>query len=159
MYFFIADEHFSHANIIKYCKRPFDSVEEMDATIIKNFNSKVTKSDCTIHCGDFTFKKPEKYIKQLNGNHIFLRGNHDRWMGKSYHEMWIKTIEGQTIVCAHYAMRVWPRSHYGSWNLFGHSHGKLPPIGLQYDVGVDNNNFFPVSFEELKSIFIQRKSK
>ena len=116
--------NFNHINIIKYCDRPFDSVHEMDSTIINNFNSKVTKLDHTIHAGDFTFKNPEPYIKQLNGSHTFIRGNHDRWMNKTYHEMWIKTIEGQTIVACHYAMRVWPRSHYSSWMLYGQSHGK-----------------------------------
>ena len=153
MYFFVADEHFGHANIIKYCKRPFDSVEEMDETLIKNFNSVVGKNDRVIHGGDFTFKNPEKYIKQLNGNHSFVRGNHDRWLKKNYKDMWIKTVEGQVIVVAHYSYRVWPQSHYGSWMLYGHSHGKLPPLKNQHDIGVDNNQYYPVSFEQLKEIF------
>jgi len=62
MYYFTADEHYGHTNIIKYCKRPFNSIEEMDATLIENFNSKVTKADHTIHVGDFTFKRPDSYI-------------------------------------------------------------------------------------------------
>ena len=49
-------------------------------------------------------------------------------------------------------MRVWHRSHYNAWQLYGHSHAKLEPIGKQYDVGVDNNNFMPVSFNELVEI-------
>lgn len=129
----------------------------MDATIIKNFNNVVSNKDHTIHAGDFTFKYPDKYICQLNGNHTFLRGNHDRWQGKQYHEMWVKTIEKQTVVACHYALRVWPQSHYGSYQVYGHSHGTLPPIGLQWDVGVDNNNFFPISFEQLKEIMEKRK--
>jgi len=71
----------------------------------------------------------------------------------------VKTIEGQTVVALHYAMRTWPQSHYGSWQVFGHSHGNLPPIGLQWDVGVDNNNFYPVSFDELKIIMEKRKKE
>lgn len=162
MYFFTGDEHFGHftnpkRNIIKYCNRPFDTIEEMDKTIISNFNKVVTNKDHTIHVGDLTFKNPEQYIRQLNGTHTFLRGNHDRWMGKQYHEMWCKTIEGQHVVACHYAMRVWNRSHYGSWQVYGHSHGKLEPIGLQWDVGVDNNNFYPVSFEQLKNIMEERE--
>ena len=157
MYFWIADQHYGHANIIKYCDRPFNSVHEMDTVITNNFNEVVGEKDHTIHVGDFTFKDPEKYIRKLNGSHTFLRGNHDHWMSNKYHEMWVKTIEGQTIVACHYAFRTWPQSHYGSWNLYGHSHGKLEPIGLQWDVGVDNNNFYPISFEQLKEIMKKRK--
>ena len=129
----------------------------MNKTIINNFNEVVSDKDHTIHVGDFTFKEPEKYIKYLKGSHTFLRGNHDRWMGKQYHEMWVETIEGQTIVACHYSMRVWPQSHYGSYMLYGHSHGRLPPIGLQHDVGVDNNNFYPLSFEDIKKIMKNKK--
>lgn len=156
MYFWTADEHYGHTNIIKYCKRPFETINEMDDILIENFNSKVTKNDHTIHCGDLTFKYPEKYIRQLNGSHTFLKGNHDKWANKTYHEMDVRTIEGQTIVSMHYAMRIWPQSHYGSWQCYAHSHGKLPPIGLQWDVGVDNNYYYPLSFEELKIIFKKR---
>ena len=166
MYYFTADEHFGHwtsveRNIIKYCNRPFDSIEEMDQTIISNFNSVVTKNDTTVHAGDFTLKnrtEAEKYIKQLNGNHIFLRGSHDYWLkGTKCHEIWEKRIDGIYVVVCHYAMRTWARSHYNSIQLFGHSHGKLEPVGKQWDVGVDNNNFYPLSFKQIKEIMRHRQ--
>lgn len=160
MYFFTADEHYGHANIIRpdYCNRPFESVSEMDNELIKRHNEVVKEKDIVIHAGDFTLKTftyAQEYIKQLNGEHIFLRGSHDAWLKKSTdaHYIWVKKIEGQLVMVCHYAMRVWEQSHYGSWMLYGHSHGTLEPIGLQYDIGVDNNNFYPVSFEELKRIF------
>ena len=53
-------------------------------------------------------------------------------------------------------MRVWPRSHYNSWMLYGHSHGMLDPIGKQHDVGVDNNEFYPVSLEQIREIMMGR---
>ena len=46
-------------------------------------------------------------------------------------------------------MRVWDRSHYGSWHLFGHSHGALPGYGLSLDVGVDCTGFKPISLEQV----------
>ena len=57
----------------------------------------------------------------------------------------------------------WAKSHYGSWQLFGHHHGSLNndhrsldrinlTNRLQIDVGVDCWNFFPVSFEQIKEI-------
>jgi len=160
MYWFIADEHFGHFNIITYTHRPFTTVEEMDEEIIKRFNSVVRAEDTTIHAGDFTLANKEiayKYEQQLNGSHIFLRGSHDRWMkGTNHHEILDITIEKQPIVICHYAMRVWHRSHYNSWNIHGHSHGKLPPIGKQIDVGVDTNSFYPYSFEMIKDIMKDR---
>ena len=160
MYFFSADFHLGHANIIKYCNRPFTSVEEMDEEIIKRFNSVVTSKDITIHAGDFTLAKKEiayKYVQRLNGQNIFLKGSHDYWLkGTHHHEIWEKLIDGTYVVVGHYSMRVWPRSHYGSFNLFGHSHGKLEPIGKQWDVGVDTNDFYPYSFDQIKEIMKSR---
>ena len=66
-------------------------------------------------------------------------------------------VEGQDITVCHYAMRVWNKSHFGAWQIYAHSHGELPPIGLQYDCGVDCNDFCPVSFEELKIIMSNKK--
>lgn len=61
------------------------------------------------------------------------------------------------------AMLVWPRSHYNSWQLFGHSHGGLSHTnsdnlihGKQMDVGVDTNNFYPYSFEQIQKIMEKR---
>jgi len=158
MYYFISDEHYGHKNIITYSNRPFRTIEEMDETLISNHNSLVTDKDTVIHAGDFTlFHQAGKYISQLNGHHFFIRGSHDYWLkGSNVHEIWERNIDGHYIVVCHYAMRVWPRSHYNSWLLFGHSHGKLPPIGKQHDIGVDNNNFYPVSFKQIITIMNQR---
>jgi calcineurin-like phosphoesterase family protein len=128
----------------------------MDETIITNHNSLVKPGDLVIHVGDFTLgKKGAPYIAKLHGDHIFLRGSHDKWL-RSASEIWERNIEGQIVVACHYAMRVWPKSHYGAWQVYGHSHGHLPPLGKQHDVGVDNNNFFPVSWKELKVIMAGR---
>jgi calcineurin-like phosphoesterase family protein len=62
-------------------------------------------------------------------------------------------INHQKLILDHYAMRVWDQSHHGSWHLYGHSHGKLPDLGLSTDVGVDGHNFQPWSFEEVRAYF------
>lgn len=156
MYYFTSDEHYWHKNIIKYCNRPFSSVEEMNNTLIENHNRIVKKNDTTIHAGDFSFKKEAKtqdIIRQLNGNHIFLKGSHDKWLKEKGLFLWENRIENQYVVVCHYALRTWPCEHYGSWQLHGHSHGELTSIKNQYDVGVDCNNFYPVSFDQLKEYF------
>lgn len=79
MVYFISDEHYGHANIIKYCSRPFSSIDEMNWALVNNFNSVVNPDDLTYHLGDFSLH--EKYVKKLlpslNGKHILIAGNHD----------------------------------------------------------------------------------
>ncbi len=60
----------------------------------------------------------------------------------------------QGIVLCHYAMKVWPHHSRGTWQLYGHSHGKLPddPPSLSMDVGVDSHDFRPWHFEEIQAI-------
>jgi calcineurin-like phosphoesterase family protein len=128
-FFFTADEHYGHANIIKYCDRPFVSVEEMDSEIIKRHNELVGSQDVVIHAGEFTLaKKPiaENYIKRLNGTHIFLKGSHDYWLKKSAAMIWEREIQGFYVVVCHFAMRLWPwrtarpgrqEVWYGFWDI------------------------------------------
>ena len=93
MYFFTADEHYGHKNIIKYCRRLFSSVEEMDAILINRHNEVVRREDTVIHAGDFTLAKRSRmewYRKQLVGTHIFLMGSHDKWTPPPYIFIWEK---------------------------------------------------------------------
>ena len=53
--FFTSDTHFWHVNIIKYCNRPFETIEEMNETIIEKWNSKISKDDIVFNLGDFAF--------------------------------------------------------------------------------------------------------
>jgi calcineurin-like phosphoesterase family protein len=169
MIYFTADEHYGHPDIIKYCNRPFRNVSEMDKQLIANHNKRVRKTDTVIHLGDFCVHtwdvvKVRRFIRKLNGKHIFLKGSHDNWLsqhsktrlegvirdGKFLDWCW---RTGETyLVLDHYAMLRWPRSYFNSWQLFGHSHGTLHPEAKQYDVGVDNNLYFPVSWDDIKLI-------
>jgi calcineurin-like phosphoesterase family protein len=121
----------------------------MDAILIKNFNEVVKPEDTTVHIGDFTMRGQaiaEKYFERLNGTHIFIKGSHDYWIKESAIHIWEQEINGIYVVACHYAMRTWPRSHHGSIQLYGHSHGKLKGETNQMDVGVDANKFYPISF-------------
>jgi calcineurin-like phosphoesterase family protein len=85
--FVISDTHFGHANIIKYCERPFKTIEEMDAALVRKWNKVVTNDDVVIHVGDFAFSNKEgikAYRGQLNGRIWLLRGNHDRSVNSLY---------------------------------------------------------------------------
>ena len=155
--FYTSDQHFFHRNILKYTDRPWDSAEEMNEALIDAHNSVVKKGDNIIICGDFSYGKREEtfeIINRLNGNKIFLRGNHDKWMKKSmYHEIDTRKYLDQYIVACHYQMLNWPQSHFGAWNLYGHSHGQSIPRLNQLEIGVDcHPDFAPFAFEEIKSI-------
>jgi len=161
VYFFTGDEHFFHTKILAYSNRPFPSIEEMDEALISNHNEVVKPGDAVIHAGDFTMlgnrkEVQKKYVDRLNGTHIFIRGSHDRWLPRHFPTIWERKIDDMFIVVCHYAMRSWARSHYNSWQLHGHHHGHLGPIGKQWDVGVDNNNYYPVSLDQIIEIMKDR---
>ncbi|KAF3884334.1 MULTISPECIES: metallophosphoesterase family protein [Nostocales] len=170
MIWFTADTHFGHKNILEYTNRPFSSIEEMDETLIENWNSKVSSSDRVYHLGDVGLCSPNKLrkiLERLNGNIYLIRGNHDKsaeackerfeWI-EDYYELTVQDSEEsqgkQLIVLLHYAMRVWQASHYGTYHLYGHSHGQLPddPTLLSFDVGVDCHNYTPINYDDVKRI-------
>ena len=162
MIFFTADTHFDHYNIIGYCQRPFSSVEEMNEALVANWNRAVGPEDTIYHLGDFARRRHEYFLRRLHGRKHLINGSHDealKRLGEYFEEATpLKqiNIQGQQIVLCHYALRVWPGSHYGSWLLYGHSHGNLPPIGKSWDVGVDVNNFRPLSLGEVRAIMLSR---
>jgi calcineurin-like phosphoesterase family protein len=162
--FFTADTHFDHANIIKYCNRPFSSLKEMNDSLIENWNHVVKPEDIVYFLGDFAFHRPEYFANVLNGHKRLVIGSHDKDL-KSLYRPWafeevspLKEINvgGQSVTLCHYAMRRWLKSHYGAWHLYGHSHGNLPPIGKSWDVGVDNNNFAPLSWQDIVALMKDR---
>lgn len=169
---FTGDTHFGHANVIKYAGRPFDSVEEMDEALVANWNACVQPGDVVYHLGDVAFCKPDRalwFLRRLNGQKHWIFGNHDKRLRKEAEIVsqfaWARDLteikigddkapDGvQRIVLCHYAMRVWNRSHYGAWQLYGHSHGTLrdDPHALQLDVGVDAWDYRPTSYEEIRA--------
>jgi calcineurin-like phosphoesterase family protein len=79
MIFFTSDHHFDHANIIKYCNRPFLSVDEMNEEIVKRWNQVVDANDTVYYLGDFSLGKGsvEKFVPRLNGEKYLVMGNHD----------------------------------------------------------------------------------
>jgi calcineurin-like phosphoesterase family protein len=163
-YFFTADEHYGHTNILKHAERPFATIEEHDEELIRRHNEVVEKDDIIIHAGDFCWCKTQKdayakYVRRLRGNHIFLKGSHDHWLPSSAKFIWRKHVNDQFIVVCHYAMRTWERSHYGAWHLYGHSHGRLSPYYKSFDVGIDPWNYYPVSFDMVKKKMETLESK
>lgn len=168
--FFTSDHHFGHANIIRFCNRPFQSVEEMNEVMIRKWNEKISKGDDVYHLGDFALNSAEELteiLDQLNGNIHLIVGNHEAsalnkrkrfaWV-KEYYELKVKDPECsngvQRIILFHYAMRTWRGASRGNWHLYGHSHNTLPDWedSLCFDIGVDAHDFYPLSYDEVKAI-------
>lgn len=172
--FFTSDTHFTHANIIRFCSRPFKNVEEMDETMIANWNRVVSENDIVFHLGDFCMGGSSKWtnvLNRLNGKIYLIIGNHDMKnlkqscsdrFEKVAMQMYIE-VDKQKIYLNHCPFLCYGGAYRDTWQLFGHVHTNKNNTGIdaprlemlfptQYDVGVDNNNFTPVSFEQVKAI-------
>ena len=171
MIYFTADTHIGHANIIKYCNRPFKSIGEHDETLIKNWNETVTEGDEIYHLGDFAFAssdRVQRVTERLAGTKYFIRGNHDkkRKMPKEWtevaplYEIRVTDAEleaDQRIIMCHYPIQSWNGKHHGTWHLHGHCHGTVPSEGIaRLDVGVDIHNYKPISYEQVKILLTKR---
>jgi calcineurin-like phosphoesterase family protein len=80
MRYFLSDTHFGHGNIIRFCDRPFRSVEEMDDAMVRNWNRTVRPEDEVVFGGDFAladFDRSRELCGRLSGYKILVRGNHD----------------------------------------------------------------------------------
>ena len=176
---FTSDTHFGHNNIIKFCKRPWKTTEEMDEALIERWNSVVKPDDIVFHLGDFAFATNGRWkelINRLNGHIYLIVGNHDeiRYPGHQVFEL----FEGVTTQLAlkidnrHVYLNHYPFLCYGGTyrnpeqaviQLYGHIHSGPNCGGMdtdrlvnlfpyQYDVGVDNNNYTPVSWQQVQEI-------
>lgn len=167
--FFTSDTRFQHKNVINFCNRPYSSVEEMNEKLIENWNSVVPKDGVVFHLGDLVFTADIGRIKhlreQLNGTIYLIMGNHD-YQNRLDREEVMKIFDNKvydqvtTIVnnvhlqMTHHPIALWNR---GYLHLYGHLHTRpnntsserLDPHPHRYDVGVDNNNYRPISFNEL----------
>jgi len=80
--YFIADHHFGHKNIIRYCNRGFRNYKHMDRYMMRKHNMTAGKDDLVFHLGDMAFTKSKHdanyWLGKLNGRIYLARGNHDR---------------------------------------------------------------------------------
>lgn len=176
--FFCSDPHFGHGNIMRFCDRPFSSTEEMDEYMIRTWNTRVKPKDVVFILGDFCFGGSARWtelLERLNGKKYLILGNHDE---KNIRQGYMKYFESvsyqmhiyvndQSIYLNHYPFLCYAGSYRGEktevWQLFGHVHSNkhnksgrdIPRLSalfpLQYDVGFDNNDYMPITFDEVKA--------
>ena len=160
--YFTSDTHFYHSNIIGFCKRPFKNVEDMNETLIENWNRVVGQDDIVFHLGDFCLGGSHEWTKilnRLNGKIYLILGNHDlKNIRQGYASRFELTsmqmhieVDKQKIYLNHYPFLCYGGAYRNMWQLFGHVHTSKNNTGkdasrldmifpTQYDVGVDNND-------------------
>jgi len=161
---FISDCHFGHENVIKYCSRPFASIDEMDAAIIDNINKLVKKDDILYDLGDFCFGKhrTKMYADQIRcRNHVLILGNHDYkntslYVGQGF--AWVSRLpvilDGHVIL-SHRMQDLDADKMAPFVNLFGHSHTDMPfqVSPRQFNISCDNTGYGPIAYDALKALF------
>lgn len=161
---FTSDTHFNHVNIINLCKRPFETIEEMNAIMIANWNLTVKPEDTIYHIGDFAMGDRSlipDIIKQLNGTIVLLKGNHDlrnsgdvnKYLAacvSSIYDSTIIRIEDKLLYMTHI-----PNFEFKSidpdidYHICGHVHESWTRQGNILNAGVDVHGFKPVSLQTL----------
>lgn len=178
---FTSDSHYGHKNMVKgisawtdkWSCRDFNSIGEMNDSLVAGINAVVRPDDVLYHLGDFNFggiKNQREFRSRINcktihlilGNHDFNHGQfpidadaHARFSSiRPYAEI---VVDGQEIILNHYAQRVWNRQGHESWHLYGHSHGSLPRLyNYSLDIGVDGMGYFnptPWDMNMLRNVF------
>lgn len=128
--YFTSDLHFSHANIIKYCDRPYKSVEQMNADIIRRWNNVITPEDLVYIIGDFGYINIEEgkdLLSQLNGSKILILGNHDDNLSKCEKMGFLAVVDSLEIeLCKikfklyhypYFTWKDWFGKYIRGWNL------------------------------------------
>lgn len=196
MIWFTSDTHFAHSNICyatskwpdkETSTRKFDSIQDMNQTIIKNINDCVKKDDELYFLGDWCMNGIQNiynFYKQLNCKNIyFVPGNHDQHIKKNkiiiddfgfqipvqelfkvLPELTTLVINKKRFVLSHYPLEQWEDMDIGSIHLHGHCHGKINDceINTKYkrmDVGLDWKEFRPYSLDEILKIMEKREIK
>lgn len=144
---YTSDTHFSHKNILQHENRPFDSIEEMDESLIKQWNNTVSSNDTIYHLGDFVFggiTKWENIITRLKGKIHLTVGNHDnanaaKKMAHHFEEvenMIVRKIDKQHLFLFHYPIEIGLTPN--AYSIHGHIHSRPSNHVNQINVGIDS---------------------
>lgn len=177
--YFTSDWHFGHESILKGIRgKFFSSVEEHDAIIKENIFKTVKPGGDLYFLGDafwkYSSKQVEQFMTDLKKHRVNLHwilGNHDKLSWTKFSCIkWVGQIEDivvekHPITLAHYPMRVWNKSHFNAWQLYGHIHYldhtdrncNYELLGKQLNMNVEFWNYNPVSFPILKATMSQLK--
>jgi calcineurin-like phosphoesterase family protein len=157
----------------------------MNNTLVANINEKVGQDDILFHLGDYSFggfDKIQEFRDRIICKNIHLvLGNHDDHISNNkeniqtlfnsvnkYVDLVVTFNIGTSsrydasFVLMHYPIASWNNMARGTIHLFGHIHSnpsvRLGP-GKMMDVGMDGNNLYPISINEVLSIMSKQPIK
>lgn len=131
MNFFISDTHFYDSKCIGYDGRPFLDVNNMNDTLIRNWNRVVSADDTVYLVGDFSYGRGGDVVsisQRLAGHKILIRGNHDTGTELSYafeaiYDYLELVTEDGILILSHYPMSSYKdMQKKGTVHLYGHVH-------------------------------------
>lgn len=138
--FFIGDMHLGHANAIRFDLRPFETVEEMDAELIRRWKAKVRPEDTVYVLGDMIWKSrgndAHEILRELPGKIILIKSNHDfSFLNNSKAVACFHKIKERDDICVtlkdgtkrrcildHYFIPMYNGHRYQTIHLHAHSH-------------------------------------
>lgn len=164
MVWFTSDLHINHDNIIKYCKRPFTSTEDMNESLIKRWNSKVSQDDIVYVVGDVFLGDPAQaapIVQRLNGKKILILGNHDRspktmiasGFNEVHRRLEITLRDGRKALLSHKPLPEMLLREY-DLQIHGHRHVEPAVSGKRINVCVDLWGYEPVHESEICDIIL-----
>ena len=168
MIYYISDLHFGHRNVIGMDGRPFESIEEMDETLIWRWNERVTDEDDVYIVGDFAYRNGNTaswYLRQLKGRKHLVIGNHDRLTIQDPKAMaYLASVEkmnrvidnDRKVSLCHFPVAEWTGKRHGGYHVHGHLHNRRDEVYefmSRYDkalnAGCMLNGYRPVTLDEL----------
>lgn len=159
---FTSDTHFGHHNILKFLSpdgtlmRPFESVEEMDETMVQRWNEVVKPSDHIYHLGDVAmYRRCLKIVQRLNGHKRLIFGNHDVYDYKYYTEVGFKKLMSYRVLdgfmFSHIPLHPASVKRFRA-NIHGHVHTN-GDMGEGYvNICVEKTAYRPVSLAEIRAL-------
>lgn len=157
--FIIGDLHLNHGNIIEYCDRPFDSYAEMNQHLVSNWNDTIAPQDTVVFLGDLALYygtiTTHDWLHALNGEIIFIRGNHDGAESIDYEESYILETENREYYCTHRPSDI--PDDWGGWAIHGHKHNNDPanyPLFNREEERINASaemlDYIPISVEDME---------
>jgi calcineurin-like phosphoesterase family protein len=184
-YWFISDTHFNHKAILDFKdngghpQRPFATVEEMNETMIENWNKTVKPQDKVYHLGDVIFGSKIEFdgiLSRLNGKKRLILGNHDHGKEKQLAPYFKEMSSSRQFVkddfkcvLSHLPLHHQCIKRFGNFCVHGHCHSniitkirqglgeRIQEADKHYkNVCVEQTNYTPINLDEIKQRIVNK---